>query len=308
MNETQRKEESSEYSELREFLTIGELDTKPVDRERRFRFAFHLYVTTFVVVTAFIYGLSAGLNKKIEPAFATLGFGEGAKISDELAARLPQGVTALPVGDEVSINGKPSELVSFFTNRKVRGIVRDVVREWKKDGLKVLQMTTGQRGIALGFDEVLGKRYALTVWVVPPPMRGFTGTNKKVQGILTVQNEAASPTSSDFELNGEVPGVSIMPGGKGGAVVSSRDPGGRSYSSVYTNPGSISMNLSFYRAQLAPQGWEELSGDYDQTEAKGHGHLRMQRGRQELNLLFSPVRGSAGMEKTVVMVSIGGTV
>jgi hypothetical protein len=109
----------------------------------------------------------------------------------------------------------------------------------------------------------------------------------------------------------EVPGVPVMPGGKGGAVFSSDDGRGRGWSSIYLNPGSVEENLAYYRGALPAGGWRETDRRTGEANLTDFASLSFVRRGEELVLLLSQSGSGAPAStagKTVVMVALGSRV
>ncbi|MFN8390295.1 MAG: hypothetical protein U0136_08405 [Bdellovibrionota bacterium] len=259
------------------------------------RHAFHLSVGSFVVVVSFLYGISVGLNRKPSSAFASGGSPWALVDTDQTLHRLqlPAGVIAAPMGKDITINNHAAEIVSFVSDRAAEQIVNEQIGRWKQSGMKVVGLAKGKRGFAIGLNEVTQERFSISAWTVPPTMRGSLSGGHSVQGVLQVADTgiAESETVS-------VPDVPLMPGGKGGAVFSALDPGGRSYSSVYTNPGSIADSLAFYRNELTGAGWQELNSDLSQPDGSRFevGNVVFRKDGEEIVLLFSPLLQGGGVE------------
>ncbi len=273
------------------------------------RYAFHLIVGGFILTVSFAYGLSVGLSKRTNVAYAALGaFGENAFQGGEIRRlKLPAGVHATPIGKEMTVNNHDAEIVSFVTTRSARELAQDQMRIWKASGFKTVGTTGARRGIVLAFDEGRNERYSLSVWTVPPALRGQMSGGNPTQGLMSVSDvgRVGAATGQD---DGTVPGVALLPGGKGGAVVSSVDPGGRTYSSVYTNPGTIFDNIEFYRGELAPDGWRELHVEAAQPEGAPFevGNIIFGRGSEQIVLLMTPSRNeNSSGERTTVAVTRG---
>lgn len=257
------------------------------------RHAFHIGIGVFVVVMSFAYGLSAGLAKRNGKAFALPERGVFAPsdfdAGDSRPARLkvPDGVIVIPLGRDITINDQAAEMISFVTERPAKELVEEQMDKWRTSGLTVVGKATNRRGFAIAFQQNGGERYSFSAWSVPPVFRSQMSQGKPVQGMMSVVDGRASGVRTD----GTVPEVPLKPGGKGGAVFSSLDGNGRTFSGVYTLPGSVLENIHYYRAELADSGWQELVSDYSQPQgAKFNvGNMIFRKDGEELVLLFSPV-------------------
>jgi hypothetical protein len=277
------------------------------------RNAFRIGVGAFVVVTSFLYGISAGLEKKSSRATAAVSplwaYSDAQPVMRRL--HLPSGVEAVPLGRDVKINNQNAEIVSFVSNRAADELVNQQMAVWKASGMKVIGAATGRRGLAVAVDMSAGERWSFSAWSVPPELRAVLSGGRPVQGFMEVADMDVS--GGGRERDGTVPGVPLMPGGKGGAVFSALDPGGRSYSGVYTNPGSLSDNVAFYRNELSGAGWTELNSEQSQPNGARFevANVIFTRDSEQIVLLFSPSVGAADAsdgdsgEKTVVSVTRG---
>ena len=273
------------------------------------RHALEIMVGIFVVVMSFAYGLSVGLAKHRSNAWADLA--ETFDLSLETAPlrriKLPDGVKAVPLGREVTINNQPAEMVSFVSNRPAKELVDQQMQSWKAAGMKTVGTSTSQRGFVIAFDQANSERYSFSAWTVPPAMRPSMSGGAPVSGMIAVADARSATAASD----GTVPDVPLMAGGKAGAVFSALDPGGRSYTGVYTIPATLEESANFYRSELSGAGWSELNSEISTIEGAKFevGNVIFHRGPEQIVLLFSPSRdvraADSGSEKTVVSVTRG---
>ena len=266
-------------------------------------------VGSFVIITSFLYGISAGLRGDRSLAFATLGDNfwntlfETQPEFDRL--QLPRGVVATSMGDDVMINDRAAEVASFVTSRRPDQVVEEMKRLWEQQGAKVLSHASTQRGFAIAINFSTHERQRLSIWTVPSSAREVLSGGYAVQGIITLADfsERTTPIGSGSE--GEVPEIPILPGGRGGAVFSSQDTGGRSWSGVYTVPGTLEEVLDSYRYELEGEGWKYDFRDLPTGTSlrESAGSLRMVRGNEEVILLASP----RSLGKETDTVGKGGT-
>lgn len=248
-------------------------------------------VGTFIVVTSFLYGLFAGLRGDRSLAFATLGDRVWETLWDTGPGlerlQLPRGVIASPMGNDVRINDRAGEVASFVTKRAPQEIVNEMKLLWEQRGARVLAFATERRGFALAVNFSTHERQLLSVWSVPPTVRQELSSGYPVQGIVSLIDFAEHTAVPG---DGEVPEVPLPEGGKGGAVFSALDAGGRSWSGVYTVPGKVEEVLDFYTDELRSRGWRLM----DRQDPAGEslrmsvGSLRAARGSEEIVLLVSP--------------------
>ena len=282
------------------------------------RVRFQVIIGLAVVLLSFLYGLGSGLNKKIGVAHARPSAvdqfvdSDSAKIPARLT--LPRGVKVSPVGSEVTINNRSADVVSFVSARGVEKLIEDQRALWRKRGLEESGMATARRGVAVGIDRKTGTRYSATVWVVPPTIRKAVSGGLPVQGMLVAIDQQESSSVNDSGVQGvstesinqgEVPGIPTRPGGRGGAVFSSNDPSGRTFSGVYTNPGNVIDNVAYYREALTLSGWAEDSANFHGDAEKGVGDMVFSKDEHEASLIFAPsLAGSDSEEKTTIMVTL----
>ncbi len=267
------------------------------------RRAFQLSVGAFVLLSAFLYGISAGLarnSSKAHAKFVPFMDDAGTPIATRLA--LPAGVSVSPLGREVTINDHPAEIVSFVSSRPAADLINEQIAMWKTAGMKAFGKSGGRRGIALGFNEATGERFSFSAWTVPPQLRAKLSGGSPTQGFMSVSDSQQAGRASD----GTVPDVPLKPGGKAGAVFSAVDPGGRTYTGAYTLPGTIGENIEYYRAELGANGWRELNAEAAPRPAAGIevGNTIFQQGGEEIVLLFTPL-ADANDARTVVSVTRG---
>ncbi len=273
------------------------------------RYAFHLMVGTFVLVVSFAYGFSAGLKKNSGLAHAGFqGWELAGDASDGMTRMpLPDGVTALPLGQEITLNNKAAEVVSFVSDRSAVELVNEQMAAWKAAGIKVLGTAGARRGFVIGFNPAIRERYSFTAWSVPPALRNSVSGGKPVQGTMIVADAGKGTEPNE----GLVPDVPLMPGGKGGSVFSALDPGGRSYSGIYTHPGTVADSVDFFESELPNYGWRKEESDIGNVEKSRFevGHLLFRRAGEEAIIMLSPSSDIAADDgetaKTVVSVSRG---
>jgi len=273
------------------------------------RYAFHLSVGAFILIVSFAYGLSVGLSKRHNNAFAAMSaFGENAFVGGEIVRlKLPAGVRATPVGREMTINNRDAEIVSFVSQRSANDLLQEQQRVWKAAGMKTFGTSGSHRGFVMAFDRDRNERYSFTAWTVPASLRSSISGGNPTQGMMSVADIGKVGADSE-PSDGTVPGVSLIPGGKGGAVISSLDPGGRTYSSVYTNPGTIDDNIDYYRNELSQDDWRELHVDDSRPENSpvDVGNLIFGRGNEQIVLLMTPSKSDDTDDlRTTVAVTRG---
>lgn len=267
------------------------------------RLKFNLLIGGSVIVLSFFYGLSAGLHKKLGQANASAFNGVPFSVENfndrEVSERLSlvDGIHLMPIGNDITLNGKAADMVTFVSRVPVQKLVNAQVLRWQQRGFLAFGSTSPVRGVALAVNQARGERYTFTAWSVPPSLRARLGGTFSVQGI--VAGLSADVGAGDPE--GLVPGVPLMPGGHAGAVISSKDNGGASYTSAYTNPGSLAANVSFYEVTLSNNGWRASDSGALFAQAGDRKFLSFARGNEEVTLLFSPVE-DATEEKTAVTV------
>ena len=249
---------------------------------------FYLAVGTFVTVSSFLYGLSAGINKRIA---------EATGVSSHYTMRLtgypsdkeillPTEVYPSALGKEVQINGRAGAIEVFVTNRDVRSLLSEQISLWESQGYTAAGKTDRERGVALARDATSGKRFWATAWVVPATLRESVSQGFAVQGISAAFPDNEFVNRSSLSAEGEVPGVPLRQGGRSGALFSALDPGGRSYTGSYTLPRDVADNIAYYRSVLEGEGWQLIAGVYD-VSRPDIGALTMTRDGEELSLLFA---------------------
>lgn len=279
---------------------------------RRGRIAFNCYFGAFVITAAFLFGLSNGLSARLPHAHATLSplnF-SGLVATDvplnDLARGLPKGVAATPMGEEITINGKPASVVMFSSNRAIKAVVEDQVEIWKGKGLFAVGAAGSTRGVGIGLNRDTGERFSIIAWKVPEQLKRVVGGGSRIQGIVASADAAGAPGAHHEEMSGEVPGVPLTPGGRGGSVFSSLDRAGRSYSGAYTSPSTVEDTMAFYVGTMRDLGWALRDESDTERGGLGFGSLRFERDSEEVILLFSPVpRKDGGPAKTLVTVARG---
>lgn len=285
--------------------------SKPIVKPPSSRLGFHLLIGLSVVVISFGYGLASGLNRKISKAQATLSYETApVQLSDKLT--LPDGVRVVPLGDEVAINGKPMDVATFISSRGVVELLDEQVKLWERQGLYAAGAASRLRGVAFAVNQATGERFSAVAWVIPPPYRKIISQGEPVEGFVSYANNAAHPAAASVdEASGLIPGVPLAPGGKSGAVLSSRDPGGRSYTGVYSNPGTVQMNVDYYRSVFSADGWRETPSVVGDARGERSAALTFVRNKQEAVLLLSAADGgSSGSDgsqfRTSLTITLGG--
>ncbi len=283
-----------------------EPDLKKFQRsEKRSRLYFNLMIGGLVVVVSFVYGLASGLNKRLEYAHAVdshlfYDASGPAQWSPTLKnLYIPRGAEVEPIGSKSQINGREVEMVSFYSDRTIDDLLAEQVSYWKSIGLKAFGTVAHRRGIAVALDEKTNDKHSMTVFIVPPSVRKFIAHGKTVQGIVTMMSGDDTGT---FNVEG-VPGVPVMPGGRSGAVFSSEEVGGRSFSGLYTNPGTIEINRNYYKDIMLSSGWQVVSSLNDSviqgSNILGVDSLEFSKKDKDLTLLFSKSQ-STKVEETIV--------
>ena len=265
---------------------------------------FYLLVGTSVIVLSFTYGLSVGMKRSQQHAFARperweTPLDQSEEDSLRNALGLPAGTELSRLGRNSMVNNKPATIVSFLSETSPQRILLEQKQFWETSGFKTASTQGQHRGVLVGFDPISQRKLSLSVWTVPNKLRAMVSQGKPVQGMLSLLESEKLDSSEQAAF---IPDVPILPGGKGGAVFRSEEDSVESYSSVYSNPGNLEQNLEFYRRELASSGWKESGGML--TEApKPVGHLTFRREEEEIVLLFSPKPGDS--PETVVAVFRG---
>lgn len=306
--------ENSSRSLLRENLLLENL----LQQQRKLRFRLHCYAALFVVVVSFLYGFSAGMKGKVAEASSDPGAFAGefsnasmilstdASEEDPLVIEklsVPDDVVPASFGRDVMINGKKAAMLSFFTNRSIDALIAEQQRKWRAQGFKVFGGSRGKRGVLIAFDPTRGERYSMSAMLVPGQIRNLVSQGYKVQGVLSYAETALGNIQRAEESVGLVPGVPLLPGGKGGAVFSAEEQQGRSYSGVYTVSGTVSESITAYRDALLLDQWRETANVFEGEVHSKAGSLSFRRGNEELTLLFAArPRFFSGATQTVVTV------
>ena len=301
LEENSFEEQPESFSSLDSDLISGSgLDAARAKMRSRMVWQFNIFVGLFILVCSFVYGLSKGVTD-VKPAFASLShFGGDEPISKEALAFLPRGVKAKPMGHNMKVNGKASEMISFQTNRKVKDLLSEATKIWEYIGLEVAGMATGKRGLIVATTPNQGLKISMNAWLVPGKFRRQVNEGYRVQGSLTI-SPTVEADGTMAERSGLVPGIPTLPGGRGGAVVSSDDPAGRSYSGTYTNPGTVEQSFEYYAGLMPQSGWV-----YDEGIVQpDYGYLRFVKGNKEISFLISPSQ-SSDTEESISIVTLGG--
>ena len=279
------------------------------DRSFLERYALHLGVGVFVLMSSFLYGVTIGLQKNA--ALASLPRGN-APLFDSTEAPLkrlipPADAIVSPLGRDMTINNHAAEMISVYSDRSAASLLEEQAQIWKTQGLKVIASTGQHRGFVLALKGAGEERYFFSAWTVPPPLREKMSAGRATQGSMSVYDFSPGDPASD----GGIPEIPIKTGGKGGAVISSLDPGGRTYSSVYTVPGDIRENIEYYRAELEIQGWQVLHQDSTTPERADYevGNLVFNKSGEEIVMLFTPLTNDTSEDsfgpQTVVSITKG---
>jgi hypothetical protein len=188
------------------------------------------------------------------------------------------------------------------SERGVAEIYHEIENKWQARGLSPLGEFTDFRAVLLAVDEIKKNRYALTLWIVPPSIRQHVSQGYPVQGSLAVFEGHGSWDNDSLESSGEVPGVPLREGGRAGALFSSLDRGGRSYTGVYTLSGGIEGNLRYYLDILSDDGWRRSIPDLGDL-SESSAFLNLRRNGEELVILFSELKEpGSDLDRTVATV------
>lgn len=269
---------------------------------------FNIFLGFFVIVCSFTYGLVHGLSKQATEASAArspLDLYPALSVSDEVnwpkQFPMPGGIQVVPMGDRIAINGRRAHVVSFFTNRSVRDVMSEQMDLWLESGLKAFAAKGKARGTAIAFDPLTKRRLTMTAWLVPPHLREKIAAGHSVQGIVAIHHGTEEVMAEPEESFGEIPGVPVMEGSQKGAVFSSTDRGGRSYTAVYTNPGPVSQSIAFYTETMQSLGWDLRTPVHLSPKIRTATFLR---GQDEATLLFAPVLGNGDGEEEETVVTV----
>ncbi len=260
---------------------------------------FLIYLSLFVVISSFCYGLLQGFR---QTASASGAFAEQQRFSpvrEENNVFLPEGVKVVSLGSDTKIDNKKIQIVNFFVNGEVGEFIRVQQQLWEQRGLQPIHRVSDKRAVSVAEDRNSAKRYSLVVWQVPPIARKIS-QGYSLQGVLAISGMEQSANHSAAS----VPGVPVMPGGSSGTVFSSQEFNGKSYTASYSNPGSIRDNIEFYQNELLSSGWRvrEGLGSSLAGSATPLRFLEFSNAREELTLLFSGASGSHAGKQTLVTV------
>lgn len=259
-------------------LEIVGLSAEELLRKQQRRFL--VLASVAVVVCSFFFGVARGLSKHGPTAHASLF----EVVSEEPTMPLAAGISATQVGRNVLLNGREASVVNFVSDRPLSEVVSEQAALWRSFGFRAAGGAPGGRGIALAFHPQSGEKYSLVAMRVP---NGLSREGERTKGMILFSGGGwVDPSESE----GVIAGVPLMPGGRGGAVVSAHDPGGRSKTASYTNPGTVKENLRFYRERLHGVGWQEVHGFSGEERGGEFGSLSLVREGEELTLLFSQTR------------------
>ncbi|MCB0323453.1 MAG: hypothetical protein KDD69_07755 [Bdellovibrionales bacterium] len=260
---------------------------------------FLLYLTLFVIVSSFSYGLVKGFRQTANASGAPAGALFYSEPSGEERALLPEGAKIVSLGSDAKINDASIAITSFFVDGTIAQFVQTQQFRWEQRGLRPVNRASSKRAVSVAEDRNSGRRYSLIVWQVPPIARSASN-GYSLQGVLAISGaEQPDPRSSSL-----VPGVALRPGGTSGTVFSSEEFGGRSYTASYSNPGTLEDNLRFYRNELSASGWRERKSFSSMIgeESSTLQILEFSNSGEELTLLFSAVVEDQQSERTLVTI------
>lgn len=260
---------------------------------------FLLYLTLFVVLTSFCYGLVQGFRQTASASKPIVETPLFSSFGDSGNSLLPEGVKVLSLGNDTKIDNKKITLVNFFVNGEVPEFARLQQQLWHQRGLQPINRVSAKRAVSVAIDRNSAKRYSLVVWRVPPIARKIS-EGYSLQGILAISGLGESTAASVSS----VPGVPLRPGGSCGTVFSSNEGNGRSYTANYSNPGTVRENVQFYQNELLSSGWQYREGIAPSIAESGTPLrlLEFSNAREELTLLFSGVSGDGPSGTTLVTV------
>lgn len=282
---------------------------------KRNHLLFNSALGVFVVLCSFTYGLVVGFGKQAVPAHASLdivptwdGVSENLSVG---GVALPKGLLTSSLGNNASVNGSNTEVISFVSARPVQAVLAEQVENWERAGYKAFGAGNRKKGVALATDPATERRFIITAWRVPPTIRKKVTKGMPVQGMVSSSNGEVRADVEFGENEGHIPGIPLIPGGVAGAVFSSVErSGGRSFTGTYKNPGTVADSIAFYRSVFSEDGWREISAaNYSESMSQG-GHLTFRKKGQEVVFLFSPVGTLGGdrpegQEKTLALINRG---
>lgn len=248
---------------------------------KRFSFRTQVLLAFFVLIVSFFYGISIGLSRRAPKAYAALQIPLDPPRLEHIVP--PPGLRLIPAGNDIAINGSAAEMANFVSDRNVKDIVSEQVAIWQARGYVAFGATSQKRGVAFARDAKTGDRFSIVAFFMPPMLREKMSLGQAVQGSLT----AMSGRGYNKDAKGVIPDVPLPPGGSSGPVFSARDPGGRSFTAIYNNPGDIDTNIDFYRSTLRESGWEEIAAHEGEEYSQPIGSLTFRRGKEEVSFLLS---------------------
>ncbi len=289
-------------------MTTLSLDSPQKDLKPLSSVWLHVTVGLFVIVCSFIYGLVHGLSKNASEAVAARSpqdmypsVGVSGPVDWPLDYPLPSGIRVVPMGNRIAVNGKSADIVSFFTSKSVASVVDDQMDLWHERGLKSIAAKGPTRATAISFDTLTQRKLTMTAWEVPKHLRAKISGGQPVQGVVAIHHGTLEDMAEPEETAGEIPGVPVMDGSDKGAVFSSLDRGGRSYTAVYTNPGTLRDNVLYYAEAMTALGWEL------KTPIQMSPKIRTEtfhRGGQEASLLFAPTDVGSSDDEAQTLVTV----
>ena len=250
-------------------------------------------LVVFVLVVSFLYGLVKGLHPELTlaSAFSLAPFDEVTE--SDLVQYQPRRIAAArgleftPLGRNVRLNGKDAEMLFFQSHRDVEDIVDEQVQIWESRGLVTSGKTGPQKGVGVATNTRSGERYLITAWTVPEGERAEISQGRQTQGVLSVATSALTALANPDGVLGIVPGVPLMPGATAGALFSSEESDGRSYTSAYTAHVDVATAAEFYRTTLQSGGWKLLTPE--ESILENHTMLQFIRNEELITLLFSGI-------------------
>lgn len=259
---------------------------------RKGRRGFFIVFVLSVITLSFAYGLSIGFSRHSWSAQAKLAAvpykGDLSDSSLFDKGMMAAGLELYSVGNDVEINGHLADVFSFNSVRDVKSLLGEQESLWKDRGFETAGTVTGKRGSVVAYDPVTNARYSAVAWKVQPQFRETVSEGYPVSGVISaIADESRVLTDGlDEAKSGLVPGVPMYPDGKSGAVFSSRDPGGRSYTGVYTLPASAGDVMDYYLSNLQVAGWTAVEQRAFQAGSKDAGHLVFEKGQEAIFLVM----------------------
>jgi hypothetical protein len=279
------------------------------------RLWFSVTIGVTVIIISFFYGLGVGFSRKTGNAFASSYMDRfvGYHLDDTTSLLpesfgLPSSVHIVPVGKNVLINGKPVDVVMFNTDESVDGLLANQVKRWEDAGYFAVGATTASNGIAYAIDYNSGRRFSMAAWRVASQARSFISDGYPVQGTFSISDLMEDGGIDSLERTGEIPGVPLMPNGRAGALMSTDEGRGRSYTGVYTVYVPLVSAIQYYRRELVASGWNYVTrGNMETHEDLMVNHLVFRKGSHEVTLLFMNIQASldtGSQERTLISISL----